>query len=154
METADKKYIEQRNNTLFTSVSARSANAYQRVSIDAGIAQADPHQLIQMLFDGLLNNVGAARGALARGDIKAKCHHISIAVRILEEGLKGGLNLADGGELAANLQNVYDYCALRLTLANARSDDDILQEVSRVIAPIADGWKQIAGTRPAGTRLM
>ena len=54
--------------------------------------------------------------------------------------------MAEGGDLAANLLGVYDYCVLRLTQANLRNDDAILQEVSQVIAPIADGWKQIGGT--------
>lgn len=131
---------------MFTSVSSRSANAYKTISVETGVVQADPHRLVDMLFDALLGNVGAARGALARGDIKSKCEHVVKAVRILEEGLKGSLNMAEGGDLAANLLGVYDYCVLRLTQANLRNDDAILQEVSQVIAPIADGWKQIGGT--------
>lgn len=128
---------------MFTSVNTRSANAYQRVSVETGVSQADPHRLVDMLFDGLMNNIGAARGALARGDIKAKCQHILTSVRILEEGLKGSLNLAEGGELATNLDRVYDYCVQRLTTANVRNDDTALQEVAKVMAPIADGWKQM-----------
>ncbi len=154
MVNADKENIATRNSTMFTSVSARSANAYRKLSVEAGVAQADPHKLVQMLFDGLLNNVGAARAALARGDIKAKCQHVVNAVRILEEGLKGSLNLVEGGELAANLLGLYDYSVLRLTQANLRNDDALLQEVSDVIAPIADGWKQIGGTEQANQRVM
>ncbi len=128
---------------MFTSVSARSANAYQRVSIDVGIDQANPHHLIEMLFDGLTRNINAARGAIVRSDIKAKCQHISNAVRILEEGLKGSLNISQGGELAANLEAVYDFCVYRLTMANLRNDEAMLKEVANIIAPVADGWKQI-----------
>ncbi len=131
---------------MFTSVSARSANAYKKFSVEAGVAQADSHKLVEMLFDEFLGSVGAARAALARGDIKAKCQHVVTAVRILEEGLKGSLNLDEGGELAANLRGLYDYAVLRLTQANVRNDDTLLQEVLAVIAPIADGWKQIGGS--------
>ncbi len=137
---------------MFTSVSVRSANAYRQFSVEADVAQADPHKLVQLLFDGLLSNVGAARAALARGDIKAKCKHVVTAVRILEEGLKASLNMEQGGVLAANLQGVYDYAVLRLTQANARNEDALLQEVIQVIAPISDGWRQIsdesAGEQP------
>lgn len=139
---------------MFTSVSARSANAYQRVSVETGVSQADPHQLVDMLFDGLLNNISAARGALARGDVKAKCQHILTSVRILEEGLKGSLNLADGGDLAVNLERVYDYCVLRLTTANVRNDDAALDEVAKVLAPIADGWKNMKITTPVSNKVM
>ncbi|GAB4211796.1 MAG: flagellar export chaperone FliS [Rhodoferax sp.] len=129
---------------MFTSISARSANAYKRVSVESSVSEASPHKLVEMLFEGLLNNVGSATAALERGDIKAKCEHIIIAVRILEEGLKGALNLEAGGELAANLNGIYDYCVNRLTQANLRNDPALLTEVRNVILPVADAWKQIA----------
>lgn len=130
---------------MFTSVSSRSASAYQRVSVETAVSQADPHQLVNMLFEGLIRNIGAARAALARGDIAAKGDQIIKAVRILDEGLKPALNLAEGGELAVNLNGLYGYCVLRLTQANLHNDDGALAEVIKVIEPVADGWKQIAG---------
>lgn len=76
------------------------------------------------------------------------------AVRILEEGLKGGLNLQEGGELAGNLLELYNYCVLRLTQANARNDDKALDEVVRLISPLADGWKQIGSNAAAAAQPM
>jgi flagellar protein FliS len=149
MENADKKYMDQRNAAMFSPVSSRSANAYQRVSVETEVSEANPHRLVQMLFDGLISNIGTARGALTRGDIKTKCLHVGNAVRILEEGLKGTLNLAEGGEIAQNLQRLYDFCVMRLTQANARNDDAIFKEVIEVLTPIADGWKQIGGANAA-----
>ncbi|MBP6483170.1 MAG: flagellar export chaperone FliS [Rhodoferax sp.] len=136
---------------MFTSISARSANAYKRVSVESSVSDASPHKLVEMLFEGLLSNVGSAAAALERGDVKAKCQHVIVAVRILEEGLKGALNLKEGGDLAANLNGVYDYCVTRLTLANVRNDLTLLQEVRDLIMPVADAWKQIAadsGSQP------
>ncbi len=130
---------------MFTSVQSRSVNAYKRFSAESNVAQADPHKLVELLFDGLLNNVGAAMAALERGDIKAKCEHVVVAVRILEEGLKGALNTEAGGELAANLLALYDFCVMRLTQANLHNDVAQMDEVRQVILPIADGWRQIAG---------
>jgi len=130
---------------MYSPVSARSANAYQRVGVETEITQADPHRLVMMLFDGLSSNIVAARGALARGDIKTKCQQVGIAIRILEEGLKGTLNLAEGGEIAQNLERLYDFSVMRLTQANARNDDAIFKEVIEVLTPIADGWRKIGG---------
>ena len=129
---------------MFTSVSSRSASAYQRVSVETAVSQASPHQLVTMLLEALLKHVGAARGALKRGDIAAKGEQIYKAVRIIDEGLKPALNLAQGGDLAANLNGLYGYCSLRLTEANLRNDDAALGDVIRVIEPVADGWKQIS----------
>ena len=132
---------------MFTQRSSRPASAYRQVGVETSIAQANPHNLIDMLFDGLLLAVASARAHLQRGDIKGKCQQIVAAVRILEEGLQCGLDLEHGGGLAANLQNLYGYCVVRLTQANARNDDVALAEVMRLIEPVAAGWKQI-GARP------
>lgn len=130
-------------HNMFTSVSSRSASAYQRVNIETAVSEASPHQLVTLLLNGLLQNVAAARGALKRGDIAVKGEKINKAVRILDEALKPALNLADGGDLAANLNGLYGYCSLRLTQANLTNDDSALADVIRVIEPVADGWKQI-----------
>jgi flagellar protein FliS len=139
------KVTNQIRPNMFTSVSSRSAAAYQRVSVETAVSQANPHQLVSMLFVALLQNINAARGFMQRGDIASKGEKINKAVRILEEGLKPALDLAQGGDLAANLNGLYGYCSQRLTEANLRNDDAALADVIRVIEPIADGWKQIGG---------
>ncbi|BDT71061.1 flagellar secretion chaperone FliS [Comamonadaceae bacterium OS-4] len=134
---------------MFTSVSSRSASAYKRVGIETSVDNADPHKLVVLLFDALQQTLGSARVAIQNGDVPGKCKHINHAVRIFEEGLIAPLNLQDGGELARNLHDLYTYCVQRLTIANIRSDVAILEEVQRVIEPVASGWKQINGQGPA-----
>lgn len=75
---------------MYTPVSSRAASAYRQVGVQSGVDGASPHTLIKMLFDGLIQSLNAARGALQRGDIAEKGRQIGKAVRILEEGLKGG----------------------------------------------------------------
>ena len=128
---------------MFISINSRAAAAYKRVAADTSVQGADPHQLVSMLFDTLLQSLVRARGALKTRDIAAKGAAIGKAVRILEEGLKAGLNMEQGGELAQNLRAVYDYSILRLTQANLRNDDAALAEVVALIEPVADSWKQI-----------
>lgn len=133
---------------MFTSVSSRSAAAYKRVGLETSVDKADPHQLVNMLFEALLQSVRTARAALERGDVPTKCEQIVRAVRIIDEGLKPSLNLEQGGDIAANLNGLYGFCVLRLTHANLRNDDAALADVIRVIEPVADGWKQIGGQAP------
>ena len=128
---------------MFTQIGSRSASAYRQVGVETSVARANPHDLVNMLFDGLLLAMGSARAAMQRGDIKSKCQQIVIAVRILEEGLKCSLDLQQGGPLAANLNDLYGYCVVRLTQANARNDDAALAEVVALIEPVASGWKEI-----------
>ena len=134
---------------MFTSVSSRSASAYKRASIESSVDMADPHQLVNLLFEALQRALGAAKLAIAAGDVPAKCNQISTAMRIIEEGLKAPLDLEKGGDLAANLDALYEYCASRLVFANLKSDVVILDEVSALVAEIASGWKQINGRGPA-----
>lgn len=128
---------------MFSAHSHRTANAYQRINVETSMHTIDQHQLVSLLLDGVLSAVATARGALARGDISTKCASISKAVRILEEGLITALDLEQGGEVAVNLNAVYDYALRRLIQANVENSDALLQEVARVIEPIAQGWKAI-----------
>lgn len=128
---------------MFSSVGHRSASAYQRVSVETDVSHASPHQLVHLLFQALLRNIGAARLAIKSGAVAAKGEYIIKAVRIIDEGLKPALNRAEGGDLAQNLHGMYGFCVLRLTQANLTNSDEALCEVLRVIEPLADGWKGI-----------
>ncbi len=137
---------------MFRTASPRSADAYRRINVETSMHTIDQYQIVSLLFDGMLQSLAAARGALARGDVLAKCEAIARALRILEEGLSTGLDRIDGGELAENLAALYDYCTRRLILANAQNDDAILQEIQRLIETVAQGWKgmkQGAAAEPA-----
>lgn len=134
---------------MFTSVSTRAASAYKRVAAETSVQGADPHQLVDLLFDALLQSLAAARGAMSRGDVQGKGQAIGKAVRIIEEGLKAGLNLKGGGEIAANLQALYEYSIRRLTQANLRNDIAVIEEVTLLIEPVASSWKLIRGHGPA-----
>jgi len=134
---------------MYTPPGLRAASAYKTVGAHSSVDGADAHQLIVLVFDGLLHAVNAARGALSRGDVAAKGAQIQRAVRFLEEGLKGGLDDTRGGELAARLRSLYDYCIRRLTQGNLRNDADALAEVVALITPVAAGWKDMGRLRSA-----
>lgn len=128
---------------MYTPTFARASTAYRRVGVETSVQNANPHQLVHLLFEEFFQCLSKAQGALERKDIPAKGHAIGRAVRILEEGLKAGLNPVDGGELASNLGRIYDYCVMQLTLANVRNDVGLIQEVRKIIDPIASAWSEI-----------
>lgn len=138
---------------MFTSVNARvAAAAYRRIAVVTSVDAASPHDLVGLLFDALQRNIQTAKGALDRQDIAAKGEAIGKAVRIIEEGLKAGLNLAEGGEIAANLHSLYSYSVVRLTQANLHNDMAALDEVRQLIEPIAQSWKSIKSAEAATAR--
>lgn len=128
---------------MFTPVSMRSANTYRTIGLETSVTGANPHQLVSLLFDALQQSLASAKGAILSGDIPTKGRAISRAVRIMEEGLKAGLDAEHGGNLAANLRSLYDYCILKTTEANLRNDAAMIDEVIRLIHPVSDGWNQI-----------
>ncbi|MDT7524360.1 flagellar export chaperone FliS [Rhodoferax sp. TBRC 17198] len=128
---------------MFSSYSDRTANAYKRISVETSMSTIDQHKLAALLFEGVLNSIAVARGAMARGDVLTKVNAVTKAIRILEEGLSTALDRVDGGELAANLSDLYAYCVRQLTLANVRNDDALMAEVSDLIQPIAKGWNEM-----------
>lgn len=128
---------------MFTSVSNRSAAAYKRVAVETSVDSANPHRLISLLFEALQRSLHAAHDAIQRGDTVSKIKHIDSAIRILDEGLKAPLNIKEGGEIASNLNALYDYCINRLVVANAKNDAAVVAEISQLIDPIANGWSEI-----------
>jgi flagellar secretion chaperone FliS len=124
---------------------AASAGAYRQIGVETGVSGASPHQLVSLLFDGCIDAIAQARGALRQGDVQAKGQAIGRAVRIVEEGLGAGLDLEAGGALAADLRALYAYVALRLTRANLHNDDAALAECQRLIEPVREAWSRIAG---------
>lgn len=119
------------------------AHAYGHVQVETGVSGADPHKLVELLFDGALDAIARARGALARGDVEAKGKAIGQAVRIVEEGLRAALNFQQGGDVAQSLNSVYAYITARLTHANLRNDDAALQECAKLLTPIREAWVAI-----------
>jgi flagellar protein FliS len=128
---------------MYTSVNMRSANAYRNVGVETAVAGADPHQLVGLLYQALMQSLGAAKLSLMAGDIPGKGKAIVRAVRLIEEGLKAGLNDAKGGELAVNLRGLYDYCILVLTEANLKNDVKKVDEVIGLVQPVAQAWSEI-----------
>ncbi len=116
---------------------------YRKVGVVSGVETASPHKLIQMLLDGALAKIHAARGLMQRNEIAAKGEQIGWALSIVE-GLKGSIDLQQGGELAVNLNALYDYILRRLLIANLDNSLSALDEVSGLLNEIRAGWNGIA----------
>lgn len=120
------------------------AQLYARVGVETGVSGASPHQLVTMLFNGFVEAVAQASGALACGQIEAKGRAIGRAVRIVDEGLRNSLDLTGGGPLATDLSDLYAYIIVRLTQANLRNDAGALQECLALMQPLRQAWASIA----------
>jgi flagellar protein FliS len=115
---------------------------YQTVNTQAQAVDASPHRLIQMLMEGGLTRIAQARGAMERQQTALKGELIGKAISIVG-GLREGLDLQKGGELAANLDNLYQYMLSRLLEANVKNDAVLLDEVAGLLRNVKSGWDVI-----------
>lgn len=109
-------------------------------------------ELIQMLFDGLIESLVTARGHIEHGSIEDKNKSLTRAGRIVI-GLQGALDMDKGGELASNLHELYSYVTRRLIHVNARNDLEALQEVQTLMSEIRQAWRDVPNLLPAAKSL-
>lgn len=109
--------------------------------VEHEILQADPIRLVQLLYRGALEAVGKARVHLGQGNIKERSQQITKAADILNE-LTLSLDRERGGEIAANLAELYDYLQRRLQDANFRQAEDPLIEAERLLSTLLEAWDQ------------
>lgn len=124
------------------------ATLYAKVGLETDVQAASPHRLVAMLFDGVFDAMNQATQAIQAGNVELKGRALTRAVRILDEGLRAGLDLS-AGPLATDLRELYGYICMRLTQANLRSDVDAVAECQRLLAPVRDAWTAIGQTPAA-----
>jgi flagellar protein FliS len=129
----------------YRDVYSKSALAqYQKINAQTGVVDADPHRLIQLLLEGAIDRIAQAKGALACGDTEAVGVAVGKALGIIG-GLQGCLDKEAGGEIAADLDRLYDYMTLRLMDVHREKSVQPLDEVGALLGTIRSGWEGIRG---------
>lgn len=121
------------------------ATQYRQLDIQTSVHNASPHQLIEMLFEGARDRINQAQGHVERKDHERRTQAINACIDIIS-GLQASLDHEQGGELATNLDGLYDYMQRRLFRANADNDAQALTEVADLINTLRSAWVSI---RPA-----
>ncbi len=119
-----------------------AAASYNVVKNQSGVESASPHRLIDMLFDGLLERITQAKGAMQFKNVELKGSRINSAISIVN-GLRENLNLDNGGELAENLDALYIYIQGILSKAHQDDNESLLDEAAMLVNNIHSAWKQI-----------
>ncbi len=123
-------------------MNAYAMKQYQSVNVNAQVIEADPHRLIQMLLEGGLQRIAQAKGAMEYGNIPLKGELIGKAMGIVG-GLRDAVDTDKGGDIAANLDNLYAFMQQRLSQANLNNDPAMLDEVAKLLREIKEGWDGI-----------
>ncbi|WP_018145623.1 flagellar export chaperone FliS [Thioalkalivibrio sp. AKL6] len=126
----------------------RAVNQYRQSGALAEAQVADPYRLIQMLFEGALERIAVAKGAVQQGNVGLKGEKIGKAIDIVES-LRALLDHDKNPELAGRLDALYEYMSRRLLEANAKNDPAALEEVTGLLRQIKAGWDEIPSEQRA-----
>tara|TARA_B110000977_G_scaffold198710_1_gene284182 strand:- start:1251 stop:1667 length:417 start_codon:yes stop_codon:yes gene_type:complete len=122
------------------AMNKKALNAYNNVHVASATPYADGIQLIQMLFDGLVDALSSAEGEIVRKNIQEKSRCINRATSIIY-GLQDSLDFNKGSDLARNLSDLYEYMVRRVIFANLHNDVNALREVKGLVNEIRGAWK-------------
>jgi flagellar protein FliS len=119
------------------------SNAYTAVSLDSQIAGATPHQLIVLLYDGAINAMRRAEIYFQSGNIARRGEMISRAINIIDNGLRAGLDHEKGGQIAAELESLYEYISRTLLEANLNKSGENLPHLISLMTEMQETWQAI-----------
>jgi flagellar protein FliS len=125
------------------------AQNYFRTQVES----ASPMELVVMLYDGAVRTADSAHEAMVSGNIPARRTAMNKLMAIIAE-LQNTLDVTRGGRMAEELDDLYTYMLTRLLKAITEQDARPIDEVRRLLATLADGWREAArppavqGVRP------
>tara|TARA_R110002110_G_scaffold33533_1_gene114771 strand:+ start:88096 stop:88503 length:408 start_codon:yes stop_codon:yes gene_type:complete len=124
------------------SYNHQGIKAYQSIDKQSDKQEEDPYKVIAILMKNALESINIAKITMAQKQIEEKGRFISLAITLID-GLKASLDIDKGGEIAENLNGLYDYMMARLVEANLKNDLDMLDEVSELLTTVKEGWDGI-----------
>ncbi|WP_102504691.1 flagellar export chaperone FliS [Salinivibrio kushneri] len=119
-----------------------SLQAYKKVSVDSQLSAASPHKVIQMLMAGAIERLIQGKAAMAQGDLSVKGERLGKALDIIIN-LRACLSMDDGGDIADNLDAIYDFMIRQVSTANLENKPEPIDDVIELLREIKSAWDQI-----------
>jgi flagellar protein FliS len=110
---------------------------------DMEISTANQGKLIIMLYEGALRFLKIANDNMSHKTYDIVNTNVIKAQDIITE-LMLSLNMEAGGEIAANLFNLYVYLKKRLIEGNIKKDPEIIKEVMKHLETLKAAWEEAA----------
>lgn len=115
------------------------------------VATADRGKLILMIYDHCLKWSHAAVDAINRNDIESRTKAIFKVQDGITE-LQCALDFQKGGEVANNLQRLYDFYNRHLSDANLQNSAENINDVIKMMSSLREAWVQcFENVRKTGT---
>ncbi|MGR5541099.1 flagellar export chaperone FliS [Vibrio campbellii] len=119
-----------------------SVQAYKKVSVDSQLSAASPHKIVQMLMAGAVERLIQGKAAMLQGNVSVKGERFGKALDIIIS-LRSCLSMNDGGDIAQNLDQLYDFMINQISSANISNDPQPIDDVVEILREIKSAWDQI-----------
>ncbi len=115
-----------------------TANQYRANSVNTS-----PEQLVVMCYDGMIRFLGITEKAIQEGDIQRKVKHVNKVLAIVEE-LQSTLDFERGGDIAKNLDRLYNFFSSQLMKVSLDNDLEILAQIRTMLTDLRSSWAKVA----------
>jgi flagellar protein FliS len=110
-------------------------NQYQQNQVGT----ASPEQILLMLYDGAIRFTRRAIAGIEEEKPEMKLSGISKAMAIIAE-FSNSLNHDIGGQIAEDLDALYNFMMRELTAANLKNDIEKLRNVEKLLMDLRQTW--------------
>jgi len=114
-------------------------DAYRQINVTT----ANPGRLVLMCYEGAISSLKTARENYISGEYEAKAETVQKAQSIISE-LMLALDFEKGGEVAGNLDSLYNYMLRRIIEGDVKRDVKALDEVILMLGELESAWKEIS----------
>ena len=112
-----------------------------REYVDNETLNVDPVELVCLLYAKAIEKLSLAQIQFGAGEIQESNQAVAFTMEIITE-LQGSLS-EEGGDIASNLAQLYDYLQRRLTEGLVKRSTEPLDEVILLLGTLHEGWKEI-----------
>jgi len=113
---------------------------------ESDVAIASPLELVALSYERLIELLRLGEERMREGQDAAET--LGKALQLITDGLQSCLNADQGGEVARNLNVLYNWACAEILRARLRRDPQLLASVRQVLTPVAQAWRTQASALP------
>lgn len=126
-------------------MSQRALNAYATTERETAVSSARPVDLVVLVFQRVLDHLRHGRQMMQQQEDSAV--PLTKALQLINAGLQACLDRQQGGDIASNLSNLYDWASREIMLARIKRDSERISSVIEVLTTVSSAWMELSSSQ-------